>query len=101
MVKLIVLYSHPDDAQAFDKHYYETHLPLAKKMPGLIKSELSRVVGAPMGEPRYHLMAELYFEDQAALKAALSSPEGMAAGKDVMGFAGKLVHMMTAEVDGD
>lgn len=99
MVKLIALYAKPDDVAAFEKHYREVHVPLAMKMPGLKKCELGWVRGAPGGEARYHLVAELYFEDRAALKAALSSPEGAAAAKDVMGFAGKIIHMMIADVE--
>jgi len=28
-VKLVVLYTHPADPDAFDKHYLATHMPLA------------------------------------------------------------------------
>jgi uncharacterized protein (TIGR02118 family) len=99
MVKFIALYAKPDDVAAFDTHYREVHLPLAKKLPGLKKCELSWVRGSPGGEARYHLVAELYFEDRAALKAALASPEGADTAKDVMGFAGKIIHMMIADVE--
>ena len=34
MMRLTVLYGHPDDPAAFDKYYEEVHLPLAKKMQG-------------------------------------------------------------------
>lgn len=97
MVKLIALYSRPDDPAAFDRHYREVHMPLAAAMPGLRRTEVWRVAGAPGGEPRYYQVAELYFDDLPALKAALKSPEGMAAGKDLMGFAGKIVHLMFCE----
>lgn len=99
MVKLVVLYAPPEDKAAFEAHYRNVHMPLAMKLPGLRKCELGWVKGAPGGEARYHLVGELYFDDMAALKAALKSPEGMAAGKDVMGFAGRIVHMMMAEVE--
>lgn len=99
MVKLIAIYAKPEDPAAFEKHYREVHLPLAKKMPGLKKCELGWVRGSPGGEARYHLVAELYFEDRAALKAALNSPEGAAAAKDVMAFAGKIIHMMIADAE--
>jgi uncharacterized protein (TIGR02118 family) len=99
MVKLIAVYQKAENTAAFEEHYRNVHLPLAKKMPGLRKCELGWVSGSPGGEPRYHLVAELYFDDKAALKAALMSPEGAAAAKDVMGFAGKLIHMMIANVE--
>ena len=34
MARLLVLYKAPKDASAFDKHYAETHIPIAKKIPG-------------------------------------------------------------------
>lgn len=98
MVKLIALYRKPADLAAFDKHYNEIHMPLARKMPGLRKVEVARCFGSPGGEPKFYLVAEMYFDDKNALMAALSSPEGKAAGKDVMSFAGDLIHMMFAEV---
>jgi uncharacterized protein (TIGR02118 family) len=99
MVKLIALYAEPDDVANFDRHYIENHAPLVRKMPGLRKLEVSRIAGSPMGEPRYHLIAEMYFDDMDALNAAMKSPEGKAAGKDLMGFAGKVVHMLTGTVE--
>ncbi|MBO2532745.1 conserved hypothetical protein [Planifilum fulgidum] len=99
MVKLIALYRHPEDKKAFDDHYWNVHAPLAEKMPGLKKLEVTRLVGTPMGgEAPYYLLAEMYFEDRGALDAAMSSAEGKAAAKDLMGFAGSLVTMMIGEV---
>lgn len=98
MVKLIAIYRKPDNVQEFDRHYNEVHAPLAEKMPELIKLEVNRIYGTPMGESDLHLIAEMYFESKEALANALSSPEGRAAGKDLMGFAGKLVSMHFAEV---
>ena len=97
MVKLVALYKKPNDPEAFDNHYFNVHMPLADKMPGLRRTEISKTVGAPMGEPPYYLMAELYFDDIDALKQAMSSPEGKAAAKDVMSFAGSIVTMMFAD----
>jgi uncharacterized protein (TIGR02118 family) len=68
-------------------------------MPGLKRLEVSRVFGAPMGEPRYHVTAEMYFDDRDAMFAALKSEEGQAAARDVMSFAGDLVHLMFADVE--
>ncbi|MCG3125730.1 MAG: hypothetical protein CHACPFDD_00556 [Phycisphaerae bacterium] len=98
MVKLIALYRKPENAEAFDVHYFDVHAPLAGRMPGLRRIEVARVTGSPMGATDYHLIAEMYFDSQEAAVAALGSPEGKAAGKDLMGFAGKLVHLVFAEV---
>ncbi len=97
MVKLIALYRKPADPAAFDKLYFETHVPLVMKIPNLRRVEVSRVTGAPRGEPELYLMAEMYFDDPAALKAAMASPENDAAGKNLMGFARGLVTFLFAE----
>ena len=99
MVKLVALYKKPANPQEFDDHYFNTHMPLASKMPGLRKSEVAKVTGSPAGEAEWYLIAELYFDSMDDLKAAMSSPEGKAAAKDVMSFAKDIVYMMFAEVD--
>lgn len=94
---LIAIYKTPDDKQAFDEHYFNTHSPLAAKMPGLKDLKITRLVGSPMGNKDLYLMCEMTFDSLDAVKAALSSPEGAAAGKDLMGFAGTLVQLYFAE----
>jgi uncharacterized protein (TIGR02118 family) len=96
MVKLVALYRHPADPAAFDRHYAETHLPLVRKMPGLRRFEAWRITGAPGGEAPYYRIAEMYFDDQDTLRAAMRSPEGRAAGEDLQRFAAGLVTMLYA-----
>lgn len=98
MVKMTALYKKPANPQQFDEHYKTIHIPLVAKIPGLRRCELSKIVGAPGGESPYYLMAELYFDDMNALKFAMSSKEGKAAGKDVGRFAGDIVQMMFCEI---
>jgi uncharacterized protein (TIGR02118 family) len=78
MAKMVVIYNTPKDTAAFDKHYFEVHIPLAKKLPGLIKYEISdgSVVPVVAGGPDIYLIATLYFEDLAAIKKAFASPVG-------------------------
>ena len=98
MVKLVALYKRPADVAAFETHYKEIHSPLAKKMPGLKKLEVCHFTGSPGGEPKFYMMAELHFDTKEAMMSALGSPEGKAAAKDVMSFAGDIIHMMFAEI---
>ena len=98
MVKLIALYKKPDDIPAFDKHYAEVHTPLVKKMPGLRRLEVAKITGAAIGEPPHYLLCDMYFDSKDALDAALASPAGRAAGKDLMSFAAKYVTLMYADV---
>ena len=76
----------------------ETLTSLVRKMPNVRKLELNRFTGAPMGAAKYYLMAEIYFDNREDMMASLNSPEGQAAGKDIMSFAGKQIHMMFADV---
>lgn len=99
MVKLVALYKKPENIEEFEDKYYNSHLPLANKMPGLKKVEISKMTGAPMGDAPYYMMAELYFESMSDLNTAMTSEEGKAAAKNLMGFAKDIVTMMFAEVD--
>ncbi len=98
MVKLIALYRKPADIEAFDKHYNEIHIPLTKKIPGLRKFEVTKITGALMGETKFYLMTELYYDSADAMNAANASPEGKAAGRDVMSFAADIVTFFYGEV---
>lgn len=83
MARLIVTYNAATDPAAFEKHYIETHVPLAKKIPGLRKFDVSRgAVLTPFGPSGLQLVATLHFDDVAAIQAAFSSPEGQAAAAD-------------------
>ena len=99
-VKLVVLYTQPDDADAFDKHYLAEHGPLVDKLPGLLKWEGARMVAAlDGGEVSYHRTAELWFADQASLDAAFGSEEGQATAADYGRIAPPGSRMFVAEVD--
>ena len=88
MAHVVVMYKTPKDAAAFDKYYADIHTPLAKKIPGLRKLEVSKgPVATPAGPSAFHLIATLYFDNLAAVQAGFGSPEGKAAGADVAKFA--------------
>lgn len=99
MVKLVALYKKPANVQDFDDQYFNTHLPLANKMPGLRKVEVARITGTPAGESEYHLMAELYFDSKEDMQAAMSSPEGRASTKNLMSFAKDVSFFMFADIE--
>lgn len=98
MIKLVVLYTHPADKEAFDKHYNEVHAPLVQKVPGLKKLEVAHVTGAPRGESPYYLIAEMYWDNAEAMNASMASEEMRAVGKDARAFAGDLLTMHVAEI---
>lgn len=99
-VKLVVLYTQPDDADGFDEHYLGVHAPLVEKVPGLQRWEGARFVSAPDGgDQTYHRIAELYFTDLAALQAALGSDEGNATAGDYQKIAPPGSRMFVAAID--
>ena len=100
MVKVSVLYGPPTDPEAFEQYYAETHLPLVAKMPGVARSEASRVVGTPDGaESPYYRIFELWFEDEEALGASMGSPEGQATVADVPNYATGGATILISQVD--
>ncbi|MGD8584256.1 MAG: EthD family reductase [Chloroflexota bacterium] len=76
MFKFVTIYRRVDDETALEAFFSSTHLPLAERLPGLIKSEVSRVSGKPGGASRFHLMYELYFETHQHFFQALASEAG-------------------------
>jgi uncharacterized protein (TIGR02118 family) len=89
------MYGTPKDAGAFDKYYFESHVPMAKKIPGLRKFETSRgAIASPAGPAKFHLIATLHFDDMKAIQDAFASPQGQAAAADVATFATGGVEMM-------
>jgi uncharacterized protein (TIGR02118 family) len=88
MARLIVMYKTPTDTVTFDKYYVQTHIPIAKKVPGLRKYEISQgAVVTPAGPAGYHLIATLHFDDLAALQQGVGSAQGQAAVNDLPNFA--------------
>ncbi|HWC64042.1 MAG TPA: EthD family reductase [Rhizomicrobium sp.] len=88
MARLVAMYRTPEDADAFDRYYFSTHVPIAKKIPGLRKYEVSKgPVATPAGPSAFHLIAILHFDNLAAIQAAFASADGQRAAADVQIFA--------------
>lgn len=99
-VKLTVLYGHPEDADEFERHYRDVHLPLAQKLPGVQRIEMARVTGAPGGgESAFHRIAEIYFESADAMYSSLRSEEGRATSRDMRELATGGVQVIVCELD--
>jgi uncharacterized protein (TIGR02118 family) len=87
VAQLLILYNTPPDPAAFDRHYHETHIPLAKKIPGLRSYLISSGPVQAIAGTAPHLIATLQFDSLSDLNAALASPEGQAAAADLANFA--------------
>jgi uncharacterized protein (TIGR02118 family) len=79
--RFIVMYDVPSDVDAFERHYRDVHLPLARQYPGLRRLTRSHQPSAVMGEPCY-LVVMLDWDDMTALHAALGSGIGQRAAQD-------------------
>ena len=88
MIRLTVLYGHPDDPAEFDRYYHETHIPIARKMQGLKGWTIGKCQSAdPSESPAYYMIVGLYADSREDMEAILDSPEGQAAVADVANFA--------------
>jgi uncharacterized protein (TIGR02118 family) len=87
MATFIALYGTPADTAAFQSYYHETHLPLAKTIPGLRSLTISDgTMMALAGEAPY-LIATLTFDSMADIEAGMASAEGQATAADLQNFA--------------
>lgn len=87
MAQVLVIYHPPADPAAFDHYYETTHVPLARKMPGLRSYFVSKGGIQALAGSAPHLVARLEFDSVADVHAALASPEGQATAADLPNFA--------------
>lgn len=88
MIRLTVLYGHPDDSVEFDRYYHDVHIPLARKIQGLAGWTIGKCqAAAPGDDPPYYMIVGLYAESRAHMEAILDTPEGKATVADVANFA--------------
>jgi uncharacterized protein (TIGR02118 family) len=106
MIKTIGLLTRKDGFthEQFVRHWVEVHAPLAHAVPGLrryvqnhIRDERSRV-DIPDHPIALDGIAELWFDDQAALEAAARSPEMKALQADGAKFIGRIKSYVVEEV---
>jgi uncharacterized protein (TIGR02118 family) len=74
--------------EEFSRYWREVHGPIGRRIPGLRRLVQSHPVSHPsdMSPPAFDGMAELWFDDVAALEAARRSPEWRASSADEVNF---------------
>ena len=97
MVRLIALYSAPEDPAAFDAHYRDLHAPIVRRYPKLRDVRLTRTAGIGGRPPAFYLMAEMRFDSRADLDEALASEAGRESGRDLRNFAQAGVTLFVAD----
>jgi uncharacterized protein (TIGR02118 family) len=80
--RLLVFWERPTDPEAFERHYREVHIPLARKIPGLRSYAITDDPAQTRGEPFFRI-AELRWDSLDALRAGFASPQGRAVAADV------------------
>ena len=97
MTKLMVFLTKRADLsrEEFRRYWREVHGPLGAKMPGVRRYVQNH--GIADGAP-FDGVAEMWFDDMAALQAAFASPEGAAAAADVPNLLAGTQMMVVEEV---
>jgi uncharacterized protein (TIGR02118 family) len=74
--KITVIYDNPVDPGAFEAAFESQQLEAARRIPGHIRFEASKVWPKEDGSPTpAHRMIDLYYPDYAAASAAVTTPE--------------------------
>ena len=97
MVRLVALYSQPEDAAAFDAHYRDVHAPIVARYPRLVSVRLTQADGIGGRPASFYLMAEMSFATRADLDEALASDAGRESGRDLRNFAAAGVSLFIAD----
>ncbi|MFF5992420.1 EthD family reductase [Prauserella flavalba] len=99
MYRLTAAYLHPENPEAFLKHYREVHAVLAAKMPKLRSYEWGVCESPDGSRPSFFLVAFLDWDTKEDALEALQSPEGQAGAADLPNFtSADQVHMAFSEI---
>lgn len=101
MVRLIALYSHPVDPQAFDAHYRDVHAPIIRRYPKLRSLTLTRLSGVGGREAPFYAMAEMAFDTDGDLREALGSEAAVQSARDLRNFADAGVQLFITAGEAD
>lgn len=74
--KITVIYDNPIDPAAFEAAYESEQLEAARRIPGYLRFEASKVWPKEDGSPTpAYRMIDLYYSDYADVSAAVTTPE--------------------------
>ena len=74
--KITVIYDNPTDPDAFEATYESEQLEAARRIPGYLRFEASKVWPKEVGSPTpAYRMIDLYYPDYAAVSKAVTTPE--------------------------
>jgi uncharacterized protein (TIGR02118 family) len=98
MIKVISLLKRKTDLNfdEFKKWITEEHPRVGQKIPGLRGYRLNVLVSENPDAP-YDAVSEMWFDDDAARKAAFDAPEGKAAAADAIAHCSSRFHLLSTE----
>ncbi|MUL47238.1 EthD family reductase [Mycobacterium sp. CBMA293] len=74
--KITVIYDNPTDPAAFESAYEKEQLDAARRIPGHVRVEASKVWPKEDGSPTpAYRMIDLYYPDYQSASAAVATPE--------------------------
>lgn len=87
LYKAVGIWSWPEDAdlEDFERHYRETHVTLAQRLPGVRRIVVMKG-GDDAREAGVYRIAEVYWNDPTAFADAAASPEWAAMVEDATGM---------------
>lgn len=91
-VTLVALWDAPEDAESFERHYADVHMPLARKLPKVTGAETFKT----LGDGPYYRVALIHFASADDLGAAMGSPEGAELLEDTQKL-GKVTTLVTED----
>lgn len=99
MFKLIVLLKKKDNIteEEFTRHWLNTHVPLAKMMPGVRRYVVNLVKKPPNREADFNGVVELWFDDVESMKKAFASPMGKITQQDSYKFTSSTLTLFVEE----
>jgi|SRR5271166_603782 len=99
MAKLIILYGHPADPEAFEDYYANRHIPFAAgHMPGVRDAQNLKIAGTPDGaDAPYYRISQLSYASLGELRAGVATDGGRSVLADLRNFATGGVTVLLAD----
>jgi len=98
--KLTVIYDNPTDPEAFEAAYAAEQLELARRIPGYVRFEASKVWPKEDGSPTpAYRMIDLYYPTYDAVSEAVTTPEAGAFFEAMARLSTGGVRVLVSEVE--
>jgi len=98
--KITVIYDNPTDPAVFESGYGAGQVSLAKKLPGVVRIETSRVWPKEDGSPTpAYRMIDLYFPDYDTASAAVTTAEAGAFFPSIFELATGGVRILFSDIE--